>query len=112
MKLSQDFWLMHLNHSSLPENAETNQSSDILQHLQNRSDQKKQIDKLKLDFCQDEVERVLESNEYTRWIIACFRQFVFDLKENGSDSAKFWLFYVEFCELLLNLIFATRSGNW
>ena len=43
--------------SSLPENAKAMPS-----------DEKKQIEKLKLDFCQDEVERVLESNKYTRWI--------------------------------------------
>ena len=35
-----------------------------------------------------------------------------DLKELGSDLAKFWLSYVELCELLLNLKFSTRSGNW
>ena len=61
---------MHFK-SSLPENAEA-----ML------SDEKKQIEKLKLDFCQDEVETVLESNECTRWI-ECFHQFVIDLKENG-----------------------------
>ena len=86
--------------SSLPENAEA-----ML------SDEKNQIEKLRLDFCQDEVKRVFDSNEYVRWI-ECFHQFVIDLKENGSDLAKFWLSYVELCELLLNLIFATRSGNW
>ena len=75
--------------SLLPENAEA-----ML------SDEKKQIEKLKLDFCQDEVERVLESNEYTRWI-ECFHQFVIDLKENGIDLAKFRLSYVQLCELLL-----------
>ena len=65
--------------SSLPENAES-----ML------SDEKKQIEKLKLDVCQDEVERVLDRNEYTRWM-ECFHQFVIDLKVNGSDLAKFWL---------------------
>ena len=86
--------------SSLPENAES-----ML------TDEKKQIEKLKLDFCQDEVERVLDSNEYTSWI-KCFLQFVIDLKTNGSDLAKLWLSKVQLCEFLLNLIFATRSGNW
>ena len=75
------------------------------------SDEKKQIEKLKLDFCQDEVQRVLESNEYTR-SIERFHHFVIDLKENGSDLAKCWLSCVELCALLLNRIFATRSGNW
>ena len=74
------------------------------------SDENKQIEKLKLDFCHDEVERVLESNEYTRWV-ECVHQF-FLSKENGSDLAKFWPSYVELCEVLFNLIIATRSGYW
>ena len=63
--------------SSLPENAEV-----ML------SDEKKQIEKLKLDFCQDELERLIEINKYTKWI-ECFDLFVVDPKENDSDSAKF-----------------------
>ena len=34
------------------------------------------------------------------------------MTNNGSDLSKFWLSYLELCELPLNLIFATRSGNW
>ena len=34
------------------------------------------------------------------------------MTNNGSDLSKFWLSYLELCELLLNLIFATRPGNW
>ena len=35
-----------------------------------------------------------------------------EMKGKGSDLEKFWLIYLDLCELLLNLIFATRSGNW
>ena len=35
-----------------------------------------------------------------------------EMKSKGSDLEKFWLTYLDLCELLLNLIFATRSGNW
>ena len=29
-----------------------------------------------------------------------------------SNLAKFWFSFLEMCELLLNIIYATRSGNW
>ena len=35
-----------------------------------------------------------------------------EMKGKGSDLEKFWLTYLDLCELLLNFIFATRSGNW
>ena len=41
-----------------------------------------------------------------------FQSVFADQKRNGSDLTKFWLSYVELCELVLNLICATRSGNW
>ena len=38
--------------------------------------------------------------------------FVTNQREKGSDLVKFWLSYLEICELVLNLIYATRTGNW
>ena len=35
-----------------------------------------------------------------------------NLREKGSDLVKFWLPYLEICELVLNLIDATCTGNW
>ena len=35
-----------------------------------------------------------------------------NLREKGSDLVKFWLSYLEICELFLNLIYATHTGNW
>ena len=38
-----------------------------------------------------------------------------DFKENlakKSDYARFWFSFLEIIEILLNLIYATRSGNW
>ena len=35
-----------------------------------------------------------------------------EMKSKGSDLDKFWLTYLDLRELLLNLTFATRSGNW
>ena len=33
-------------------------------------------------------------------------------RNKGSDLEKFWLTYLDLSELLLNLVFGTRSGNW
>ena len=74
-------------------------------------EEQKQVEQLKEDFCQRKCEEVLNWPEYSTWF-RHFEQFVSNLKEKGSDLAKFWLSYLELCELALNLIFATRSGNW
>ena len=33
------------------------------------------------------------------------------MKEKGSTIGRFWLSYSELCELMLNLIFASRTGD-
>ena len=38
--------------------------------------------------------------------------FVTNLREKGSDLVKFWLSYLDLFELVFNLIYATRTGNW
>ena len=35
-----------------------------------------------------------------------------DLGKNGSGLSKFWLSCLNLCQLLLNLDFSTRSGDW
>ena len=74
-------------------------------------EEQKQVEQLKEDFCQRKCEEVRNCPEYSTWF-RHFEQFVSNLKEKGSDLAKFWPSYLELCELALNLIFATRSGNW
>ena len=75
------------------------------------SDLKTQLEQLKLNLCQEEIEHVLESELVQQWE-NCFQKHVTDIRRNGSDLAKFWITYLELCELLLNLIYATRTGNW
>ena len=41
-----------------------------------------------------------------------FHAYVLNIKERGTDLARFWLSYLELCELMLNLIYATRTGSW
>ena len=74
-------------------------------------DEKKEIENLKTNLCQEECERVLNSTAFSDWIDH-FSSYITHLKVEGSDLAKFWISYLELCELLLNLIYATRTGNW
>ena len=68
------------------------------------------MEQLKLNLCQEEIEQILESNVFQQWKNR-FQEHIADMKQNGSDIAKFWLTYLELCELLPDLINATRTGN-
>ena len=69
------------------------------------------VEELKLNLGLEKSTALLESDDIQRWY-EMFTWFVESMTNNGSDLSKFWLSYLELCELLLNLIFATRSGNW
>ena len=68
------------------------------------------IEKFKLNLCKDEFERILISKEFREWNDLLVTH-MNEMKSKESDLEKFWLIYLDLCELLLNLIFATRSGN-
>ena len=74
------------------------------------NEQKAQLEQLKLNLCQEEIEQILESDVFQQWENR-FQEHIADMKQNGSDLAKFWFTYLELCKLLLALINATRTGN-
>ena len=69
------------------------------------------IESFKLDLCKDGFERIFMSKEFREWNDLLVTH-MNETKSKGSDLEKFWLTYLDLCELLLNLIFATHSGNW
>ena len=69
------------------------------------------IEELKLNLGPEKYNFLLESDDIQGWY-DLFKQFVDDLGKNGSDLSKFCLSYFELCELLLNLVFSTRSSDW
>ena len=73
--------------------------------------QKTVIEELKLDISPVGYTNLLQHDDFKTWHKA-FQVFVTNLREKGSDLMKFWLSYLEICELVLNLIYATRTGNW
>ena len=75
--------------------------------------QQKEIlsEKFKLNLCKDEFERIFMSKEFREWNDLLVTH-MNEMKSKGSDLETFWLVYLDLCELLLNLIFATRSRNW
>ena len=73
--------------------------------------QKALIEQLKLDISPVGYTNLLQHDDFETWHKA-FQVFVTNLREEGSDLVKFWLSYLEICELVLNLIYATCTGNW
>ena len=69
------------------------------------------IENLKLNLSQEEYQKVLASSEFKKWNELLIAH-ISEIRNKGSDLEKFWLTYLDLCELLLNLVFATRSGNW
>ena len=75
------------------------------------NEEKRQIEKLKLELNQEEFQKVLKSNEFGKWE-GQFSEYVLNIMQKGTDLARFWLSYLDLCELMLNLIYATRTGSW
>jgi len=70
------------------------------------------VDKaLKLDPNQEEFERVMNSHEF-REFGDQFHVCVQGMEEKGSFLGRFWLSYLELCELMLNLTYASHTGSW
>ena len=69
------------------------------------------LEQLKLDPNQKEINKVLRSGTFLEWEKQ-FNAYVHDVKKSGTDLTRFWLTYIDLRELLLNLIYATRTGSW
>ena len=54
----------------------------------------------------------LKDDTETRQFHTMFLHFKDDFLQNGSPLAKFWLTYLEMVDMLLNTLFAVRTGSW
>ncbi len=71
---------------------------------QSREDQK-------LNTSQEKFEAVKEEGVVAE-LYEFYLKFLALIEKEGSDLQRFWLSYLQLCELLLNLIFAIRVGDW
>ena len=69
------------------------------------------LEQLRLDHNQEEITKVLHNDAFLEWEKQ-FNAYVNEIKKSGTDLARFWLAYIDLCELLLNLIYAARTGSW
>ena len=86
-------------------NSLSHDNAELLAH------QKTLIEELKLDISAVGYTNLLQHDDFKAWHEA-FQVFMTNLTERGSHLVKFWLSYLKICELVLNLIYATRTGNW
>ena len=89
----------------------TLKSSLCENELEMLNGQKTHLEQLKLKLCQEEIEKILQSDLY-QGIASRPDRVARIIEQNGSDLTKFWLTYLEICELLIDLISATKTGNW
>ena len=73
--------------------------------------QKILTEEMKLDISPVGYTNLLQHDDFKAWH-KTFQVLMTNLTEKGSDLVKFWLSYLEICELVLNLSYATCTGNW
>ena len=61
--------------------------------------------------CQDEFENLIEADVVTNFNNV-YIDYLENLNQHGGDLAIFWLTFMDMTKILLNLLAATRSGNW
>ena len=69
------------------------------------------LEQLKLQLNQEEFERVMTNREFQEFREQ-FQVYVQGIKEKGSNLGKFWLPYLELCELMLNLTMHRALVAW
>ena len=69
------------------------------------------LEQLKLELNQEELERVMTNREF-QGFREQFQVYVQGIKEKGSNLGKFWLPYLELCELMLNLAMRCALVAW
>ena len=69
------------------------------------------LEKLKMDVCPEHFEVILDAADYNIYFDQ-LEAFWDDMKDHGTELQQFWLSYIHLVELTLNLIYATRVGDW
>ncbi len=63
------------------------------------------------DITQASLNQVLENSSYTS-IMELFGVYIKFLRGGNGNLSTFWLSYIDMIEILLELILATREGDW
>ena len=69
------------------------------------------LEKHKLDACSEHFEVILDAADYNVYFDQ-LEAFLDDMKDHDTELRQFWLRYIHLVELTLNLIYATRVGDW
>ncbi|XP_035674790.1 uncharacterized protein LOC118414705 [Branchiostoma floridae] len=63
------------------------------------------------DVCQDEQEKVLANQKFAKFVKLYDEHLEF-LRHSKGKLASFWMSYIEIVEIMLNLVRASREGDW
>ena len=75
------------------------------------SEENRTLQETKVNFYENGINDLVEDDNFKSFshLFYTYRQ---DIEDNGSDLQRFWISFLNLCELLLNLIYATRTGDW
>ena len=63
------------------------------------------------DLCDEQVSNFIAADEFALYRNR-FIDFYDDMNENGGNLVRYWLSFIEMAKILLNLIYAKRTGSW
>ena len=63
------------------------------------------------DLGEDALNEIMEKDTFKNFN-KDYIDFIDTIKDSGGELAVYWLSFIEMTQILLNIIFATRSGNW
>ena len=70
-----------------------------------------ELKEVNANLCQDKFEELMNSDKVIKYKNIVL-DYVDKLSESEGSLAKVWLSFIEMAKILLNLLTATRSGNW
>ena len=63
------------------------------------------------DFCQQEFDAVMKSQPYSEFIVL-YDKYLDYLRNSNEKLSSFWISYLDIVEIHLNLLRASREGDW
>ena len=63
------------------------------------------------DLCQREFDAVMKSQPYSEFIVL-YDKYLDYLRNSNGKLSSFWMSYLDIVEILLNLLRASREGDW
>ena len=63
------------------------------------------------DLNEESLNEIIDGENFRKYNIK-YIDFIDNIRQCGGDLASFWISFLDVSQILLNIIYATRSGDW